>query len=71
MSSPNSACTLGEELLRPTFIYVREILELIERVPDVGALIHITGDGLLNLPRVAAEIGFVLDACRRRRRSSI
>jgi phosphoribosylformylglycinamidine cyclo-ligase len=54
--------TLGEELLRPTFIYVREILELIERVPEIGALIHITGDGLLNLPRVAAEIGFVLDA---------
>src|SRR3954454_3071964 len=29
--------TLGEELLRPTFIYVREILELIEQVPDIKA----------------------------------
>ena len=29
--------------------------------PIVGALIHITGDGLLNLPRVDAEVGFVLD----------
>ncbi len=54
-------CRLGEELLRPTFIYVPEILEIIERIPSVKALVHITGDGLLNLPRVDAEIGFVLD----------
>ncbi|HKS88771.1 MAG TPA: phosphoribosylformylglycinamidine cyclo-ligase [Stellaceae bacterium] len=53
--------SLGEELLRPTPIYVQEILELIERVPVLKALVHITGDGLLNLPRVAAEVGFVLD----------
>jgi phosphoribosylformylglycinamidine cyclo-ligase len=52
---------LGEELLRPTHIYVPEILEVIERIASVKALIHITGDGLLNLPRVDAEIGFVLD----------
>jgi len=58
---PELGCALGEELLRPTFIYVPEILELIERMPDVGALLHITGDGLLNLPRIDAEIGFVLD----------
>ena len=54
-------CALGEELLRPTYIYVPEILEIIERIPSIKALIHITGDGLLNLPRVDAEIGFVLD----------
>jgi phosphoribosylformylglycinamidine cyclo-ligase len=59
---PELGCELGEELLRPTFIYVREILEIIEQVRAVKALIHITGDGLLNLPRVDAEIGFVLDA---------
>jgi phosphoribosylformylglycinamidine cyclo-ligase len=59
---PELGRRLGEELLRPTFIHVPEILELIERVPRVAALLHITGDGLLNLPRVAAEIGFVLDA---------
>ncbi|MGD9613976.1 MAG: phosphoribosylformylglycinamidine cyclo-ligase [Alphaproteobacteria bacterium] len=59
---PELGVPLGEELLRPTFIHVPEILELIEHIPNVGALIHITGDGLLNLPRVAAEIGFVLDA---------
>ena len=53
---------LGAELLRPTDIYVAEILEILDRIPAVKAMIHITGDGLLNLPRVAAEVGFVLDA---------
>jgi phosphoribosylformylglycinamidine cyclo-ligase len=52
---------LGEELLRPTFIYVPEILEIVERLRSLKALIHITGDGLLNVPRVAADVGFVLD----------
>jgi phosphoribosylformylglycinamidine cyclo-ligase len=54
-------CTIGEELLRPTLIYVPEILEVLDKVSSVKALIHITGDGLLNLPRVDAEIGFVID----------
>ena len=30
---PELGCPLGEELLRPTFIYVPEILEIIERIP--------------------------------------
>jgi phosphoribosylformylglycinamidine cyclo-ligase len=54
-------CTLGEELLRPTIIYVPEILEVLDKISSVKALIHITGDGLLNLPRVDAGIGFVID----------
>jgi phosphoribosylformylglycinamidine cyclo-ligase len=53
---------LGNELLRPTHIYVKEALELIARVPSVRALMHITGDGFLNLTRVKSEVGFVLDA---------
>src|SRR5207237_233608 len=52
---------LGEELLRPTYIYVPEILEILDKIASVKALIHITGDGFLNLPRVAAEIGFIID----------
>jgi phosphoribosylformylglycinamidine cyclo-ligase len=56
------SCTLGEELLRPTDIYVREALEILAAVPGVHALINITGDGLLNLTRVAAPVGFTLDA---------
>ena len=54
--------TLGEELLRPTYIYVPEILQVLAEVRSVKALIHITGDGLLNLPRVDAPVGFVLDS---------
>src|SRR5262249_28583091 len=53
--------TLGEELLRPTHIYVREALDLIAAV-NVKALAHITSDGFLNLTRVKADVGFVLDA---------
>ena len=59
---PELGHTLGEELLRPTFIYVPEILQILEEVRSIKALIHITGDGLLNLPRVDAAVGFVLDA---------
>ncbi len=44
--------SLGEELLRPTRIYVRPILELLDRLPVKG-LAHITGGGLIeNIPRV-------------------
>jgi phosphoribosylformylglycinamidine cyclo-ligase len=53
--------TLGEELLRPTDIYVREALEILERVKGVKALINITSDGLLNLARVEAKVGFEID----------
>ena len=58
---PSSASPLGEELLRPTPIYVTEAIAIIEHVPSVKALINITGDGLLNLTRVAAKVGFEID----------
>ena len=58
---PELGVSLGEELLRPTLIYVPEILEIINSVPAVKALINITGDGLLNLPRVDAKVGFMID----------
>jgi phosphoribosylformylglycinamidine cyclo-ligase len=29
---------------------------------DLRALIHLTGDGLLNLSRVAARVGFIIDS---------
>jgi phosphoribosylformylglycinamidine cyclo-ligase len=58
---PELGISLGEELLRPTLIYVPEILEIIDNVPKVKALINITGDGLLNLPRVDAKVGFMID----------
>jgi phosphoribosylformylglycinamidine cyclo-ligase len=53
---------LGTELLRPTHIYVREALGLLESVPSTKALVHITSDGFLNLTRVKADVGFVIDS---------
>jgi phosphoribosylformylglycinamidine cyclo-ligase len=54
--------TVGDELLRPTRIYVAEVMALLDAGVPVKALAHITGDGLLNLARIAApDIGFVLD----------
>jgi phosphoribosylformylglycinamidine cyclo-ligase len=53
---------LGTELLRPTHIYVREALELMRRTGTLKALIHITSDGFLNLTRVKANVGYVIDA---------
>ena len=58
---PELGRTIGEELLEPTRIYVPEILEMLRAGLDLKALIHITGDGLLNLSRVAAPAGFVID----------
>jgi phosphoribosylformylglycinamidine cyclo-ligase len=58
---PELGIPLGHELLRPTPIYVPEALAIIAQVPTVKALINITGDGLLNLPRVAAAVGFEID----------
>jgi phosphoribosylformylglycinamidine cyclo-ligase len=55
--------SVGEELLRPTRIYVREAMSLLDARLDVRAMAHITGDGLLNLLRIQAkDIGFVIDA---------
>lgn len=53
--------SIGEELLRPTFIYVKEVRDLIAQF-HTKALINITGDGLLNLNRIKADVGFVIDA---------
>jgi phosphoribosylformylglycinamidine cyclo-ligase len=36
-------------------------MEILQRVTGVKALINITSDGLLNLTRVVAEVGYVID----------
>jgi len=57
---PECRRTLGEELLEPTRIYVREVVDLLRSGVDVRALINITSDGLLNLARVHRDVGFVI-----------
>ena len=53
--------SVGEELLEPTLIYVREAMELLDSGVPVRAFAHITSDGFLNLPRVAPPgLGFEL-----------
>ena len=49
---------LGEVLLEPTEIYVRAVLELVASPVSVRGLAHITGDGLNNLNRLTAPVGF-------------
>ncbi len=59
---PGLDTSLGEELIKPTHIYVKEVNELLgERVP-VKAAIHVTSDGFMNLTRVASKVGYVLDS---------
>jgi phosphoribosylformylglycinamidine cyclo-ligase len=50
--------TVGEELLRPTRIYVPQLRALSDNGIRPRAVAHITGDGLLNLRRVEAPVGF-------------
>jgi len=45
-------CTVGEELLKPTRIYVKTILELIKEY-EIKGISHITGGGFTdNIPRI-------------------
>jgi phosphoribosylformylglycinamidine cyclo-ligase len=53
--------SLGDELLEPTEIYVKPVIELLRSGVDVRGLAHISGDGLLNLLRLNAEIGYEID----------
>jgi len=52
---------LGDVLLEPTEIYVRAVLEMLRSPVDVRGLAHITGDGLNNLLRLTAPVGFAID----------
>jgi phosphoribosylformylglycinamidine cyclo-ligase len=48
-------CTLAEELLRPTRIYVKTVLDMIEKF-NVKGISHITGGGFFeNIPRMSAN----------------
>ncbi|HEY1774526.1 MAG TPA: phosphoribosylformylglycinamidine cyclo-ligase [Solirubrobacteraceae bacterium] len=53
--------SIGEALLEPTTIYVRGVLELLRSGAAVRGLAHITGDGVLNLRRLNAAVGFAIE----------
>ncbi|GBE03624.1 phosphoribosylformylglycinamidine cyclo-ligase [bacterium BMS3Abin09] len=57
-------CTLGEELLKPTKIYVKSVMKIIKDY-KVNGIAHITGGGLTeNLPRIIpskAKLKFVIE----------
>ena len=58
--------TVGEELLEPTTIYVKPVLEMFAAGLNVKSLAHITGDGFMNLRRVDAPFGFVIETLPKR-----
>lgn len=54
--------TLGEELLKPTRIYVKPIMEMLDTNIDLKAMVHITSGGYSNLNRVENDnVRFVID----------
>lgn len=59
---PGTEVGLGEALLKPTEIYVEEIIELLDSGIEVHGLAHITSDGFLNLARLDAPVGYEIDA---------
>jgi phosphoribosylformylglycinamidine cyclo-ligase len=59
---PRLGGTVGEELLRPTRIYVAPVVDLLKGEVPIKALVHITSDGLLNLARIHnPQVGFRID----------
>ena len=53
---PGLGRTVADELLEPTRIYARPILDLLKRGAAVRAMAHVTGGGITgNLPRVLPE----------------
>ena len=53
---------LGDALLEPTEIYVKPIVELLRSPLAVHGLAHITSGGTQNLLRLAAEVGYEIEA---------
>ncbi len=53
--------SVGEELLEPTHIYVREVMDLLQQGLPIHALVNITSDGLFNLTRIKPAVGFMID----------
>ncbi|MGV8143344.1 MAG: phosphoribosylformylglycinamidine cyclo-ligase, partial [Methanothermobacter sp.] len=52
---------VGEELLKPTMIYVKPVMELLNSEVKVHGLAHITGGGFNNLKRLNKNVGYYID----------
>jgi len=61
LKEPFGDITVGEELLKPTRIYVKPTLKLLSRV-KVKGLAHITGGGISNLKRLNKNMSFEIDS---------
>ncbi len=59
---PECGRTVGEELLRRTRVYVPEVTAMLRSGVAVHGLAHVSGDGLLNLLRLDADVEYHLDA---------
>ena len=59
---PGTARHLDDALLQPTRVYVRAVEALWEAGVAPRGLVHISGGGLLNLARLAADVSYELDA---------
>ena len=53
--------TVGEELLTPTRIYVKPVMELLKKKMPVHGLAHITGGAFTKLPRLNSSVRYVLE----------
>ena len=51
---------IGKQLVEPTRIYVKEVMNLIKQV-DVHGIAHITGGGLDNISRINNNFQYVID----------
>ena len=51
---------IGKQLVEPTRIYVKEVMNLIKQV-DVHGVAHITGGGLDNISRIKDNFQYVID----------
>jgi phosphoribosylformylglycinamidine cyclo-ligase len=59
---PGTNRRLDDALLEPTYVYVRAAEALWEAGVTPRGLVHISGGGLLNLARLAADVSYSLDA---------
>ncbi len=58
---PNTNKRVGEELLTPTKLYVKPIVNLFKKDFNIHGLAHITGGGFTNLQRLKKGIGFEIN----------